>query len=76
MEVDMRLAKCVALLAMSFISSSAMAQTAAERAACRGDFQKFCAGVKPGGGRGLACLAEQKEQLSAACRKVVDAHAQ
>jgi Spy/CpxP family protein refolding chaperone len=76
MEIDMRLALRAAILAAIFISASAIAQTAAERAACRGDFQKFCAGTKPGGGRLLACLAQQKDQLSEACRKVIDAHAQ
>jgi len=43
-------------------------------AACMGDFQKLCAGTKPGGGRVLACLAQQKDKLTPACRQVVDAH--
>ncbi|MBV8962041.1 MAG: hypothetical protein JOY97_02995 [Hyphomicrobiales bacterium] len=67
--------RCV-ILSVSLIATSAFAQTAAERAACRADFQKFCKGTKPGGGRALACLSQPRDQLSEACRKVVDAHAQ
>ncbi|MBV8765431.1 MAG: hypothetical protein JO137_10860 [Hyphomicrobiales bacterium] len=69
------LGRCV-LLSATFLATSAMAQTAAERSACRTDFQKLCKGTKPGGGRVLACLSQQRDQLSEACRKVVDAHAQ
>jgi hypothetical protein len=52
----------------------AFAQTAAEQAACRADFLKLCAGTKPGGGRGLACLSKQKDKLSDGCRQVVEKH--
>jgi len=69
------LGSCV-FLAVSLLATTAIAQTAAERAACRSDFQKLCKGTKPGGGRVLACLSQQRDQLSEACRKVVDAHAQ
>ena len=34
---------------------------------CRGDYDRLCAGVQPGGGRVLACLQNQANQLSAAC---------
>jgi hypothetical protein len=52
----------------------AFAQTAAERAACSGDFKKLCPGVAPGGGRVLGCLSKQKDKLSDACRQVVEKH--
>jgi hypothetical protein len=52
----------------------ALAQTPAEQAACRADFQKLCAGTKPGGGRVLGCLSKQKDKLSDACRQVVEKH--
>jgi len=60
---------------MSAAVQSAFAQdfTAAQRAACRGDYNKFCKGTQPGGGRVLACLNQQRAALSDACRKVVDA---
>jgi hypothetical protein len=44
--------------------------TAAERAACRADFGKFCRDVVPGGGRGWACLAARKNELPACHQKV------
>ena len=47
--------------------------TAEQRTACRGDYQKFCNGTRPGGGRVLACLSKQYGELSDACKKVVDA---
>ena len=34
---------------------------------CRGDYDRLCAGVMPGGGRVLACLQTHTSQLSAAC---------
>ena len=45
--------------------------TAAQRAACKGDYDKYCKGTMPGGGRVLACLSKQGGNLSAACAKVV-----
>jgi hypothetical protein len=56
-----------------FVSAPAIAQdmTAAQRAACKGDYNKFCKGTMPGGGRIIACLSKQNDQLTEACRKVV-----
>ena len=55
--------------------NAALAQdfTAAQRAACKGDYDKFCKGTMPGSGRVLACLNKQHDQLSDACKQVVDA---
>ncbi len=47
--------------------------TAEQRAACRGDYNKYCKGTMPGGGRVLACLSKQYGELSESCKKVVDA---
>jgi Cysteine rich repeat len=57
------------------LASSAIAQelTAAQRDACTGDFQKFCKGTVPGGGRIIACLAKQSDKLTPACKKVLAA---
>jgi hypothetical protein len=45
--------------------------TAAQRDACTGDYEKFCKGVTPGGGRIIACLAKESDKLTPACKKVL-----
>jgi len=54
-------------------STAALAQdmTAAQRNACMGDYQKYCKGVQPGGGRIIACLSKESDKLSPACKKVL-----
>ena len=47
--------------------------TPEQRAACEADYNKFCLGMIPGGGRIIACLDRQHDQLSESCRKLVDA---
>jgi Cysteine rich repeat len=39
---------------------------------CEADVQKFCAGVQPGQGRVLQCLAQHEADLSAACKQKRD----
>jgi hypothetical protein len=59
--------------AAALFASGALAQelTAAQRDACMGDFEKFCKGVVPGGGRIIACLAKESDKLTPACKKVL-----
>jgi hypothetical protein len=54
----------------------AMAQeiTAAERVACSADYEKFCRGTFPGGGRILRCLDKHYAELGSACKKVVEGY--
>ena len=56
-------------------SQSALAQelTAAQRDACMGDYEKYCKGVTPGGGRIIACLAKESDKVTPACKKVLTA---
>ena len=37
-------------------------------AACKGDGEKYCKGIPPGGGRILSCLKSHEGDLSAACK--------
>ena len=45
--------------------------TAAQRDACMGDYEKFCKGTVPGGGRIIACLNKSADKLTPACKKVL-----
>jgi hypothetical protein len=67
----------VVAVAIGF-STTAFAQnlTAAQRSACNGDYNKYCTGTIPGGGRIIACLNKQRDTLSDACKKVLDAQKQ
>jgi Cysteine rich repeat len=64
----------LAILAAVSASTAVLAQTptAAQRGACKADYDKYCAGTMPGGGRVVACLNKQREQLSDACKKALD----
>jgi len=65
----------IALVITAGFAASAEAQTltAEQRAACQGDYDKFCKSVTPGGGRIIACLNGQGNKVSEACRKVLSA---
>ena len=61
-----------AVLALAIgCSGSAFAQATDQRGACKADYDKYCAGTLPGGGRVVACLNKQQHQLSDACKKVL-----
>ena len=62
----------VAILFTAALSGSALAQAADPRGACKADYDKFCAGTAPGGGRIVACLNKQRDQLSDTCKKALD----
>jgi hypothetical protein len=63
------------LVVVTGFSTTAFAQvlTSEMRSACKADFEKYCAGTTPGGGRIIACLNKQRDQLGEACKKVLDA---
>jgi hypothetical protein len=67
-----KLAFAVFVVATGFSSTVfAQALTSEQRTACKADYEKYCKGTTPGGGRIIACL--DKQQLSESCRKVIDA---
>src|SRR5207248_5402871 len=59
--------------AMLCAAPAAFAQelTAAQRDACMGDFENYCKGTVPGGGRIIACLNKSADKLTPACKKVL-----
>jgi hypothetical protein len=64
----------IAALALTLSGGVALAQTAAEKMACKADFEKLCPGVQPGGGRPFQCLSKQLDSLSPECKTVVEAN--
>lgn len=67
--IRLAFAAAVALAAVS--AATAQEFSTEQRAACKSDYDQFCKGTMPGGGRVLACLAKNNDKLSGACKKVV-----
>ena len=59
------------VVAVAF-SGVASAQSSDPRGACKADYDKFCAGIAPGGGKVIACLDAKRDQLSASCKTALD----
>ena len=53
------------------LSGATSAQSADPRGACKADYDKFCAGIAPGGGI-VACLNGKRDQLSTTCKAALD----
>jgi hypothetical protein len=72
----LRFALLVVAVLPAVVAGAAVAQgpTDEQRAACQADFDRLCAGTAPGGGRIIACLKKQYDQLSESCRKLIDAN--
>lgn len=64
----LRFAAIVAAVAFSGVAS---AQSSDPRGACKADYDKFCAGIPPGGGI-VACLNGKRDQLSTSCKTALD----
>jgi hypothetical protein len=62
------------LVAASLAAATAQAATKAEQAACRSDAMKLCSDHVGKPAEMNACLRDNKDSLSEACRKVVEAH--
>jgi hypothetical protein len=68
-----RLIASLLLLPIALVPAFAQQITEEQRQACFGDYQSFCAGVIPGGGRIIACLRQNQDKISAQCRTVLQA---
>ena len=61
-----------AIVVVAAFSGAASAQSADPRGACKADYDKFCTGIAPGGGKVIACLNAKRDQLSATCKAALD----
>jgi len=59
--------------ALHFATAVAHELTAEQRSACMGDYEKYCKGVTPGGGRIIACLTKESDKITPACKKALAA---
>ena len=60
------------LLTAPAFAQSGMSQAQRQAArACMPDIRSYCSGVERGGGRILACLQQNTERLSSACRQAM-----
>ena len=59
---------CMALFVVAAMSGAASSQ---ERTACNEDYEKFCKGLMPGGGRVLNCLLKNTGQLKSQCKDLL-----
>ena len=57
---------------LAFEPVLAQTPTADQRSACKQDYEKYCAGTAPGGGRIVACLNKHRDKLAAACQNAID----
>ena len=69
LKSSLSLAIVAFVVAFSGVSS---AQSSDPRGACKADYDKFCAGIAPGGGKIIACLNAKRDQLSATCKAALD----
>jgi hypothetical protein len=53
--------------------AAARARVQGAHETCADDVQKFCGGVHPGGGRVIACLKQNENELSPECREKLGA---
>jgi hypothetical protein len=71
-EIEMK--RFIPTLALIAMATTASAQDmGAARKACMADFQKYCTGVSPGGGRIRKCLTDNLDKLTPDCRSAVAA---
>ena len=69
-----RISLAVALTVATF-STGALAQSSEEQQACMNDAFKVCGHTIPDRNRTIACMVQNKAQLSSACQVVMDKYA-
>jgi hypothetical protein len=59
------------IVTLAVIAGTANAQAQTAQQACRADYDRFCAGTMPGGGRIVACLKGHADQLAPQCKEAL-----
>lgn len=62
-------------LTVATCSTGALAQTAQEQQACMNDAFRVCSATIPDRNKTIACMVQNKPQLSTACQMVMDKYA-
>ena len=68
-----RVSAGAAVATVVLCASFAIAQAQSARQACKADYQTFCSGIQPGGGRVLECLKQNFAKLSPDCQTALEA---
>lgn len=58
------------------LAASAQEEARPAGNACRGDLERLCGDVKPGGGTRIQCLKDHEAELSDSCRTQIAEHSQ
>src|SRR5713101_4007610 len=66
-EMNMKTMNFLIGTLLALVAAAAYAQAGSEP--CKADFEKYCPGVKPGGGAVNACVQRHGYQFSPACKK-------
>jgi hypothetical protein len=53
------------------VAPAVFAQSSEVLSACKGDIEKLCPNVQPGGGRIAQCLKANKDQVSPSCKLAI-----
>jgi len=67
----MRILAAALLLSLAVISSASTQAAKAPLALCKADAERLCAGVTPGEGKIIACLKQNKDDVSVGYAKAL-----
>jgi hypothetical protein len=63
---------CIAIAAAALLPAGALAKDGKDpHAACRADMERLCGNVKPGEGRQVKCMMDNRTRVSSACGELL-----
>jgi len=69
--MNMRTVNFLIGVLLALVAAAAYAQAGSEP--CKADFEKYCPGVKPGGGAVSACVKQHESEFSPVCKQALAA---